>query len=506
MKKLFLRILTAAMALLLLSALFVACVDPTTPSDDTTNNAQVEVSTPDGPETDAWGRPVVEAPVPDTFKAPDNTVITVLMRSNNRSYTREFYSPDEQTGETLNDSIFARNLKLEDTMNFKFSFIEGGDKDQVITAVSKELQSGGADKIDIVTNYAYYGTASALRNAYINLENVDYIDTTHPWWNSTYVDAAKIDDQLYFIIGDLNLSVVDRSLAIFYNRRIGNDLALPDFYDVVLNNEWTIETLLTATANTWKDENSNSTPDEDDFYGIIACSNSEAYDGFLTAFGVDYTKKNKDGSIEVAWDAEKVSDAIDKQIKLYNENNGGMTTSDWEKLGSNFTTGKALFHLHLIYGSAAENANIRNMQDPYGLLPLPKYTKEQESYRTTAQDAYNIMSVMNTSKNLDIVGAVLEQWNYESYRDILPIYCELIMKTRYLKDTESGQIFDIIVGSVTFDTGMVYGAELNRIATSTREMVKDGKNTFASTYKTNKVMYNRLLERLIDHFEERAVS
>jgi hypothetical protein len=143
------------------------------------------------------------------------------------------------------------------------------------------------------------------------------------------------------------------------------------------------------------------------------------------------------------------------------------------------------------------------MNDTYGLLPIPKYDLDQQEYYTTAQDAYSIMSVMSTSKQLSAVGTVFEEWNYRSYMDILPVYCEVIMKTRYLKDVESGMIFDLILDSIKFDTGMVYGSELDSIATSTRSIVKSGNNTFASTYKIQQRAYTSRIKKLIQDFEKR---
>ena len=143
------------------------------------------------------------------------------------------------------------------------------------------------------------------------------------------------------------------------------------------------------------------------------------------------------------------------------------------------------------------------MPSGYGLLPLPKYDLNQENYYTTAQNAYSTMSIMATGKHVDEVGIVFEEWNYRSYMDILPAYCEVIMKTRYLVDVESGMVFDLIRQSIKFDTGMIYGHELEKIGTSTRDIVKSGNNTFASNYKVKEKVYNNRIKQLLEDFEGR---
>ncbi len=503
------RIIALFLALVTLLLCLGSCAE-TAGSDETTKGD--EIATPVGtdgetvpvetdPPTDEWGRPYVESPTPEGTKLEDGTVITVLMRDS-ATWNRELFSESEN-GDMLNDEIYKRNLKLEEDLNFKFDFIKSGTKEESQRTIIAEFESGGSSGLDIVMNYAYYSTGAALRDCYANLHTIDTLNLENPWWNQTYVEAATIKDQLYFVIGDLNLSVVDRSLAIYYNATLANTLQIGNLYDVVLDGSWTIDKLLEYTKDTWVDTNQSGTIDLPDNIGIISILGSEAYDGFLTAFGVDILAKNNDGGLDVIWDTEKVSNAIDLQITLFNNNNGAFLHSNHGELCTKFTNGESLFWLYTIYASSSTNQSLRSMDDTYGLLPIPKYNTDQQNYYTTAQDAYNIMSVMSTSKQISAVGTVFEEWNYRSYMDILPVYCEVIMKTRYLKDVESGMIFDLILDSIKFDTGMVYGSELESIATSTRSIVKSGVNSFASTYKVKQRAYTTRIKQLKKYFDER---
>ena len=511
MKKDFIRIISLILALVTLTLCFGACADTgVTENDETTaasvnpDPAETEADTTPvetEPLTDEWGRPYVESPTAEGTKLPDGTVITVLMRDGD-TWNRELYAESE-SGDMLNDEIYKRNLKLEEDLNFTFEFIKSPSKDDSQRTIVAEFESGGSSGLDLVSNYAYYSTNAALRNCYMNIHNIETMDVSHPWWNQTYVNAATICDQLYFIVGDLNLSVVDRSLAIYYNQTLGSDYQIGNLYDTVLDGQWTIDLFLQYTKDTWVDTNQSSTIDLPDKIGIISILGSEAYDGFLTAFGIDILAKTADDGLEIIWDPEKVSNAIDLQITLFSNNNGAFLHSNHTELCNKFTNNEALFWIYCIYGSAAQNQALRSMSSSYGLLPLPKYDLDQQNYYTTAQDAYSIMSVMATSKQFNEVGIVFEEWNYRSYMDIQPVYCEVIMKTRYLNDVESGMIFDLILDSIKFDTGMVYGSEIDSIATSTRSIVKNGNNTFASTYKIQQRAYNNKIKQLLKYFTER---
>lgn len=502
------RIIAFLLALVTLVLCLGACAESigeeTTPevTNATPTNTDPETSpAPTTPTTDEWGRPYVEPPTPEGTKLDDGTVITMLLRYS-ETYNREFRSKEEN-GDMLNDEIYKRNLQLEEDLNFTFEFIETASREEGNNLTIAEFESGGSSGIDIVTNYAYYSTVASLRDCYANLHDIETLKLENPWWKQTYIDAATIKDQLYFIVGDLNLQVVDRSIAIYYNATLAEEYQMPNLYDIVLDNQWTIDKLIEYTKDTWVDTNQSGEIDISDRIGIIGINGSEAFDGMLPAFNIDIIGKTADGGLELIWDVEKVSKAIDLQIQLYKQNNGACLISSSADLRNKFTSGDALFWVTVVYPDAVTNQALRGMNDSYGLIPLPKFDAEQENYHTAVQDAYSIMSVMSTSRQLPAVGTVLEEWNYRSYMDILPVYCEVIMKTRYLANVESGMIFDIIRNSAKFNTAMIYSSELENIANTNRDVAKSGNNTFASTYKQKQRMYSKRIEALLKYFEGR---
>ena len=509
MKKNFIRIISFILALITLTLGFSACADSGVGADTTAADVNANTSAPDGDTasdetespTDEWGRPYIASPTAEGTTFADGTVITMMLRDE-ETWNREFFA-ESTNGDILNDAIYKRNQGLEEDLNFTFEFIESSSKDESYRMIIAEYQSGGDSGLDLISNYAYYSTAAALRDCYENLYDIETMDISHPWWNHTYVEAATIKDQLYFIVGDLNLTGVDRSMVIYYNATLANDYQIGDLYDVVLDGQWTIDLLIQYAKDAWVDTNQSGVPDLPDKVGILSSDGAASYDGFLTAFGIDILAKNSDGGLEVAWDPDKVSSAIDYNIALLSESNGAYTDSDEPTLINKFTNSEALFWLFYIYPSAEVNQALRNMPASYGLLPLPKFDLNQQNYYTTAQDAYSTMSVMATSTHLSEVGIVFEEWNYRSYMDILPVYCEVIMKTRYLVDAESGMIFDLIRNSIKFDTGMVYGSEIDNIGTFTRSIVRSGTNTFSSKYKVQQKVYENKIKQLLKYFDGR---
>ena len=249
------RMIALMLAIITLTFAFASCAETAGGEDTTAAVSATTTATAEGseaavdttPQTDEWGRPYVEAPTAEGTKLEDGTVITVLLRDSD-TWNREFHSESEN-GDMLNDEIYKRNLKLQEDLNFTFEFIKSPTKEDSQRTIIAEFESGGSSGLDIVSNYAYYSTNASLRDCYVNLHNIDTLNLDNPWWNQTYVEAATIKDQLYFVVGDLNLSVVDRSLAMYYNATLANDYQLGNLYDTVLNGEWTIDKMYEMLKN-----------------------------------------------------------------------------------------------------------------------------------------------------------------------------------------------------------------------------------------------------------------
>ena len=297
MKNSAVRIIAFLLSLVTLMLVLASCAntggEETAPAETTAASVGTDAETAPvdtTPTTDEWGRPYVASPTPEGTKLEDGSVITVLIRYSD-TWNREFRSETEN-GDMLNDEIYKRNLKLEEDLNFTFEFITTASKEEGTSLTIAEFESGGSSGIDIVTHYAYYSTGAALRNCYANLHTIDTVNLENPWWKQTYIDAATIKDQLYFVVGDLNLAVVDRSISIYYNATLANDYQINDLYGTVLDGQWTIDKLIEYTKDTWVDTNQSGAIDMADKIGIIGIKGSEAYDGMLPAFDIDIIGKN----------------------------------------------------------------------------------------------------------------------------------------------------------------------------------------------------------------------
>ena len=70
------------------------------------------------------------------------------------------------------------------------------------------------------------------------------------------------------------------------------------------------------------------------------------------------------------------------------------------------------------------------------------------------------MLIPITVEDTDTVSAVMEAVASESYRNLLPEYCEVTLNTRYSQDDNVSRMFDLIGSSIVFDPGEIYASLL----------------------------------------------
>jgi hypothetical protein len=108
----------------------------------------------------------------------------------------------------------------------------------------------------------------------------------------------------------------------------------------------------------------------------------------------------------------------------------------------------------------------------------------------------------NDNERVQMLGAVLEAMALESYKSVVPTYYEVALKGRYLEDSDSWRMLDMIYENVKVDAGVLYTKNIESVHQTPRDMVLNGRNTVASMMKkistrVQKVLLPKLLEDLL---------
>ena len=84
-----------------------------------------------------------------------------------------------------------------------------------------------------------------------------------------------------------------------------------------------------------------------------------------------------------------------------------------------------------------------------GVVPFPKLDEAQEQYYSV--DRTGLMAVLGSIKNPELVGAVQEQLAWESGNEVIDVYYNKLLKTRYASDPDTRAMVELIFDTVTYD-------------------------------------------------------
>ena len=255
-----------------------------------------------------------------------------------------------------------------------------------------------------------------------------------------------------------------------------------------------------AVSPLYRSLNGDDEKDAEDQYGLLI-NHYENCDMFWSSFDMSMVSRNDDG-----WfgfdpsQQEKISSAFEKVFYLIRENPGTFdtgTSEGFDKARDMFSSGNALFAaLHLYY---AESKEMRNMQDEYGILPIPKFDEAQENYYTYSHDQYSVFMIPKTVADPEMSGAVLEVMAYESYRSLQPTYYDLVLKGRYANDPQSRSILDTVTANIMVDSSWIYGMQIGQPEAAVfRDLIYDNVKSFASSWTKQA----RILPVIIKSFRE----
>lgn len=507
MKKTLLFLLVVSMLLISLAG----CNNQTSSPNDTDDNTYEEESRG---ETDEWGRPVVEDSVPDDLKFTGET-LTILTR-NQEHYMREWYSEDPQ--DALDQAIFERNEYVQERLEIEIEFVPSDcywEQDNCApynNLITNDYMSG-LGEYDVVSHYAMFAVGEALRDCYANWydqESFPYFDLSKPWWNQGMLETGTVQGQLYYMVGDANLSVFDRMFVIYYNVSLGENFGLPNMYDIALDGDWTYEKLLSYSKDIYVDQDTSIEGESDgDVFGLVTLRWVNAYHSFYHGFDLNMVEKQEDGTYALKTSGLELFDnALTAIHDLYYSGYEGvhliLTESAADQVSA-FAESRAVFSVEIMYRNAEQNQQFRDMKDEYGILPMPKWDDLQKEYTTGSEDCHNLVSIMNhVNKNGELISAALELLYAESYRTVRPYYFEKMVKYKYFKSAEATQVFEMVLDSASFDFAYTFDKQMGSIFSKLWVIPADEGFSIAGAFAAYREMVEEKIASMNEWYLERA--
>ena len=490
----FKKLLLCFLALAMIVPMIVSCTALFGKGDENKESEQsqevVETQTDKETETDEHGQVVIDN---TTLREQDFNGKTIYFAIRESQYKREWFA--EEPKSDLENKVYYRNVAIEEELNVKLNYnsVKGADADSCknLNTLIKNVGESGQGGLDVVSHYAAYASNAALIPYYKNWYSKDltFINLENPYWNQNFIDAAEAFGRLFLCVGDVNLSVYDRCHVVYFNKALAevHKDTVGDLYQTAIDGKWTADVMLKMV----KDVGTYTDPSRQEVYALASIINSEASDGFLYAWDAWLTEEDNNGMHRVVTDAgyTKLSNAFGKMCEIWYSSGGTNLLTSSQANYDFFTEGHALFDIDVLYHYDSGWKQLNEMEDGFGILPLPKYDDSQLEYYTGVQDAHNVMSIMNNGmkSDFDMVSAVLELMCAENYSTVRPEYIKTTVKGQFL-DVKSGECFDLVLNGARWDFADVYAAAIGGVRNKLwRGPFKKSEtsNQFSSAYSTN---------------------
>ena len=453
-------------------------------------------------ETQATG--IVESPVEEETEgipAPDlpekdygGAVFTCLTRGRySGSFEEPFLSSDGLNGEIVNDAVYNRNLAVEEKFNVKFNIIENPDAANEL----QQLVLANDNSVDFVDTQAVSLATLSTKNILYNLLKIDHLNLEADYWSKTVMNDLQIDGKLYMMPSDISMSRLENAFFLYFNKELIKNYNLEDPYNLIDENRWTLDRYLDYLTTVSADLNGDGVYDSQDLYGILYEDADIHY--ILIGCGVNYTERNDEKGLVPTAYSEKTESIIEKCRTAYGGNNvityqkiaAGVDTSGYDNL---WEWARTLFenrqYLFLDLGMF-ELMNLRQMEDDFGLAPMPKYNEQQEYYYHRVNPEACIFSVPVSCPDFDRVGIILEYASYISHKDLLPAYYETTVKQKRIRDDKAVAVVDIVRRTARYQIADVYNLGISPILTNAF-----ATGDLASKYAKQEKLVNKNIEKL----------
>lgn len=466
--------ITSLLILTLLSASLLSSCGGSTAKPAETSTAAAQTETETAAETTIYDD------LPKADLAGYN--FRILNNISNFAYTAMGF--EEQTGETLDDAIYERNSRVEDTLNCTLTI-----QDEEWEANKKLLENtvlAGEDAYDVYFNEVHFQAQHALKGYLSDMSGISTISYDKPWWNMTATESLMIGDSIYFLYGDLHLMYYECYFPVAFNKNILNDYNLGDPYELVDSGAWTIDKMSEYMAAASSDLNGDGKMNADDQFGLGIYSHNTL--GFLISCGV--TLIDRDGDNLPYWNGvtEKVQTVYDTvSQKIFGDKSTYMTgeTSGVAKLENGvhtmFHDGKLLFYVEPL-GSLKK---FRDVDFEIGVVPMPKYDESQDGYRSYIFHGAAAMAIPKTNTDLERTGTVVDNLAAFSHDTVRSAYFDVTLDFKYIQDEKSQDMLDILFSNGRCELSRVYAwGDFAENAASSMLGGKTDLSTLAAKYDT----------------------
>ncbi len=490
------KLLALFLAALMLLPAMIACDKST---DDPANTADPAETTAPAETLDPNDRKNAKDNLPADFNMQGQTV-GVLTRHSYRKI--DWDGADAADSEVLAQAVYNRTAAVEKRLGLTFELtdLDLGYNDYGL-AIEENVMAGD-DAWQIILAAGNASIRIGNDHLFQDVSDLKYFDFEQPWWAyDTMMNMSVDNDSIRYLMGDAVMNTYYWANVAYFNKRIYEEnFGDPDdLYKKAIDYKWYYDDLYEMVETAANDIDGDGQMDEGDTFGMF-CDNQALYGLMGGCAGYRQMTRAENGYPVIDHDLDRAAEVMDILYHLCWENPGFGVDVNFYKTHPDstsgvFTDGNVLFSMYTL--SYTDLENFRNMEDDYGILPVPLIDEKQEKYVAPITTSATFLTIPKTCENPDDISGVIEALSSESYRSVVEVFYESALKMKYSRDSYSGQCIDIIKDSLYKDFLTEY-ADLVGCSGIMRKCLAEKSKGYASMYNAQVGAANKKIIDVVD--------
>lgn len=485
------RILCALLAALMLS--MTACGGET--ATETTATADT---------ADAAAETEKELTENEQYPLPDKDMEGMEMRfmnydPQNITWAMIQIDAEEETADLINDEIYHRNLRMEETYNTMISETVFPDP----PTTYKTMIRAGEDSYDIGMIYDSAIAGLVTEGMIYSWDNLPYVDLDRSWWDQGANSVFSFRGQNFAAVGDFYLGMMSRGFVIVFNKELYADMGLSDnLYDLVRDGKWTLDKYDEIAEQIVMDLNGDGVYDDKDRYSSAGAIKLY-YASMLIGSGVKYFDMDENGVPYFTIPGDTRALDVMMKISQMHEGKNYYFQHYNNTVHSGSDEARAMFfNSQILFDGTAINSikYFRDCDFDIGIIPFPKYDDAQENYYVhTSECGVTTVPITVPGDRLENISILLDAMSRDSQTGLLTQYKETVLKSKYSRDADSADMLDIIFNSAAYDLGLSIWP--NETHYKYMELYMKKQNTFASTTESIQKSIEKTLATFIESID-----
>jgi len=359
-------------------------------------------------------------------------------------------SPDEElSGEPINDALWERDRSLEDKYNITLDYVVFEPTQSLYNDAAKIVQSGDASVSLIYGNMRDESPTFLMNKLSVDLNSVPNLELSEPYWSRHNKDI-EIAGKLMFATGDITCRYAGAPYLILFNKQMVSDRGYRYPYEDVREGTWTFDKLNTMIDGSYQDLDGNGKVTNADFFGFIF-ETGKGY-AFYNSFGYQAIGMDENNEAVALVTAEDHINAITKIGEFAVNPNNYITTYTYEEVDM-FKQNQAIF----LDQTACNLSLFTDMEEDFGVLPLPKETEAQPDYYSFCNESCATgVQIPKSCDDLERTGMIVNALAAASRVSSMRAQYEVTLQYRQTRDEDSVEMLRLVSEAARYDYTVVY--------------------------------------------------